>query len=118
MEARNPDSGARDLWRTELTTQYNTTRLEEWCKSHEIPEGTLQLEHLMQATKLLQLKKATMHDIEVVFDVCWLLTPSQINKLVSSYSTADYENPISPEILRAVATRVTAGGASSYWRLG
>lgn len=70
----------------------------------------------MQATKLLQLKKATMHDIEVVFDVCWLLTPSQINKLVSSYSTADYENPISPEILRAVATRVTAGGAFAQLR--
>lgn len=35
----------------------NITRLEEWCKSHDMPEGTLQLEHLMQATKLLQLKK-------------------------------------------------------------
>lgn len=29
----------------------------EWCKAHDMPEGLLQLEHLMQATKLLQLKK-------------------------------------------------------------
>lgn len=40
-----------------MQIQYNITRIEEWCKSHDIPEGTLQLEHLMQATKLLQLKK-------------------------------------------------------------
>ena len=40
-----------------MQIQYNITRIEEWCKSHNMPEGTLQLEHLMQATKLLQLKK-------------------------------------------------------------
>lgn len=34
-----------------------------------MPEATLQLEHLMQATKLLQLKKATVQDIEIVQDV-------------------------------------------------
>lgn len=44
-------------------------RLEEWCKSHEMPEATLQLEHLMQATKLLQLKKGSVQDIEIVQDV-------------------------------------------------
>lgn len=46
----------------------NITRLEEWCKAHDMPEGTLQLEHLMQATKLLQLKKASLADIEIIFD--------------------------------------------------
>jgi myosin-5 len=43
-----------------MQIQYNITRIEEWCKSHEMPEGTLQLEHLMQAIKLLQLKKVSM----------------------------------------------------------
>ena len=42
-----------------MQIQYNITRIEEWCKSHEMPEGLLQLEHLMQATKLLQLKKVS-----------------------------------------------------------
>lgn len=98
------------------------TMLLEWCKSHDMPEGLLQLEHLMQATKLLQLKKvshlkhsfgvvltryqATLGDIEILFDVCWILSPSQIQKLISQYHNADYEAPISPEILRAVAARV------------
>ena len=34
-------------WKRGLQINYNITRIEEWCKSHEMPEGTLQLEHLM-----------------------------------------------------------------------
>ncbi|KAF0439664.1 Myosin V [Gigaspora margarita] len=95
-------------WKRAMQIQYNITLIEEWCKLHEMPEGTLQLEHLMQGTKLLQLKKATLGDVEIIYDVCWMLTPSQIQKLISHYFVADYENPISPEILKAVASRVTA----------
>ncbi|GBE82549.1 Myosin-2A [Sparassis crispa] len=93
-------------WKRAMQIQYNITRIEEWCKSHDMPEGTLQLEHLMQATKLLQLKKATQADIEIIYDVCWMLTPTQIQRMCTNYYVADYENPISPEILRVVASRV------------
>ncbi|BEI98501.1 hypothetical protein CcaverHIS631_0308000 [Cutaneotrichosporon cavernicola] len=93
-------------WKRAMQIQYNITRIEEWCKAHDMPEGLLQLEHLMQATKLLQLKKATLGDIEILFDVCWILSPSQIQKLISQYHNADYEAPISPDILKAVAARV------------
>ncbi|CAG8495632.1 7285_t:CDS:10 [Ambispora gerdemannii] len=99
-------------WKRAMQIQYNITRIEEWCKSHDMPEGTLQLEHLMQATKLLQLKKATLSDIEIIYDVCWVLTPTQVQKLISHYFVADYENPISPEILKAVASRVVANDKS------
>ncbi|GAA6049040.1 hypothetical protein JCM3770_005453 [Rhodotorula araucariae] len=101
-------------WKRAMQIQYNITRLEEWCKSHDMPEGALQLEHLMQATKLLQLKKASLADIEIIFDVCWMLTPTQIQKLVANYYVADYENPISPEILRAVNGRVVAGDKNDH----
>ena len=90
-----------------MQIQYNITRIEEWCKSHEMPEGTLQLEHLMQAIKLLQLKKvcglfyrrmiliysiqSTASDIEIIYDVCWMLSPSQIQRMCSNYFVADYE---------------------------
>ncbi|KAJ7580993.1 myosin 5 [Mycena floridula] len=93
-------------WKRAMQIQYNITRIEEWCKSHDMPEGTLQLEHLMQATKLLQLKKATPADIEIIYDVCWMLSPMQIQRMCTNYYVADYENPISPEILRVVASRV------------
>ena len=77
-----------------------------------MPEGTLQLEHLMQATKLLQLKKvrrrlmpgslhfsfliflhlqATAADIEIIYDVCWMLSPMQIQRMCTNYYVADYE---------------------------
>jgi myosin-5 len=34
-------------WKRGLQINYNITRIEEWCKGHDMPEGTLQLEHLM-----------------------------------------------------------------------
>jgi len=94
-------------WKRGLQINYNITRIEEWCKSHDMPEGTLQLEHLMQATKLLQLKKATLNDIEIIQDICWMLSPNQIQKLLNQYLVADYEQPINGEIMKAVAMRVT-----------
>ncbi|KAG7092220.1 hypothetical protein E1B28_008587 [Marasmius oreades] len=101
-------------WKRAMQIQYNITRIEEWCKSHDMPEGTLQLEHLMQATKLLQLKKATPADIEIIYDVCWMLSPMQIQRMCTNYYVADYENPISPEILRVVAARVQANDRNDH----
>jgi len=40
-------------WKRGLQINYNITRIEEWCKSHEMPEGTLQLEHLMVSCSLV-----------------------------------------------------------------
>ncbi|KAL1659717.1 P-loop containing nucleoside triphosphate hydrolase protein [Schizophyllum commune] len=101
-------------WKRAMQIQYNITRIEEWCKSKDMPEGTLQLEHLMQATKLLQLKKATPADIEIIYDVCWMLSPMQIQRMCTNYYVADYENPISPEILRVVASRVQANDRNDH----
>ncbi|MCO5582985.1 hypothetical protein L7F22_036890 [Adiantum nelumboides] len=101
-------------WKRAMQIQYNIMRIDEWCKSHDMPEGMLQLEHLMQATKLLQLKKATLGDIDIIYDVCWMLTPTQIQKLISHYYSADYENPISPEILKAVASRVVPNDRNDH----
>lgn len=83
-------------WKRAMQIQYNITRLEEWCKGHEVAEATNQLEHLMQATKLLQLKKATLEDIKIIYDVCWFLAPTQVQKLIQNYSVADYEVSITP----------------------
>ncbi|KAI8330711.1 P-loop containing nucleoside triphosphate hydrolase protein [Chlamydoabsidia padenii] len=96
-------------WKRAMQIQYNITRLEEWCKSHEVADATLQLEHLMQAAKLLQLKKVTRQDIDTIYDVCWLLAPTQVQKLLQNYYVADYEDPISNDILRAVASKVSSG---------
>ncbi|KIK83700.1 hypothetical protein PAXRUDRAFT_832035 [Paxillus rubicundulus Ve08.2h10] len=101
-------------WKRAMQIQYNITRIEEWCKSHDMPEGTLHLEHLIQAIKLLQLKKATSADIEIIYDVCWMLSPMQIQRMCTNYYVAEYENPISPEILRVVASRVQANDRNDH----
>ncbi len=55
-----------------------------------------------------------MGDIEILFDVCWMLSPSQIQKLISQYHNADYEAPISADILKAVAARVRPDDKSDH----
>ncbi len=99
-------------WKRGLQLNYNVTKLEEWCKAHDIPEGSALLVHLFQVAKLLQLKKASIEDIEIIYDICYALKPSQIQKLLTQYYVADYEPPISQEILQAIAQKVREAGSS------
>lgn len=91
-----------------MQVQYNITRLEEWCKGHGLTDSIVHLEHLMQAVKLFQLRKATPDDLSIIYEACWLLTPAQVQKLLQNYQVADYEEPLSNEILRNVASRVSS----------
>lgn len=93
-------------WKRGLQLNYNVTRLEEWCKSHHIPEGSAYLVHLLQAAKLLQLRKNSPDDIDIIYDICYALKPSQIQRLISQYLVADYEIPIAPAVLKMVADKV------------
>ncbi|KAJ1548826.1 Myosin type-2 heavy chain 1 [Cladochytrium tenue] len=92
-------------WKRGVQIQYNVSRLEEWCTSHNIAEATLHLQQLLQAAKLLTLNKTSPQDIETIFDVCFLLNPTQIKKLLSLYYAADFDSPLSPELLKIVASR-------------
>lgn len=104
-------------WKRGLQINYNVTRIEEWCKAHDISEGIIQLEHIMESVKLLQLKKVTLEDIDILYDICWTLTPLQIQKLISQYLNADYEPPISDDVLNAVAARVKNNDSSTQLML-
>lgn len=92
-------------WKRGMQIQYNITRLEEWCRGKSIEQEAINLEQFMQAAKLLQVQKTSLHDIEVMYDVCHLLNKAQVKKLISVYYLSDYENPIGPEILKEVARR-------------
>ncbi|KAF7358466.1 Myosin 5 [Mycena venus] len=138
-------------WKRAIQIEYNITRIQEWCKSHDISEDTLQLEQLMQATRLIQLKKATAADIDIIDNVCWRLSPMQIQRMCTNYYVADYygistkvlrgithylncspglcysspepepmvetlqyENAVSPEVLKIVTARVLANDPNDY----
>jgi len=92
-------------WKRGMQIQYNLSRLEEWCDEHQISEGALYLERLVQAAKLLQLNKTTFEDIDIIFNVCHRLNSTQIKKLLSLYYPIDFENPISSDILRSISQR-------------
>ncbi|ODV64333.1 myosin family protein [Ascoidea rubescens DSM 1968] len=100
-------------WKRGLQLNYNVTRLEEWCKSHDIPESAGYLTHLLQAAKLLQLRKNTTEDIQIIYEICYALSPSQIQKLVSQYYIADYETPIAPEVLQVVVEKVKESSSTA-----
>ena len=93
-------------WKRGLQLNYNVTRIEEWCKSHHISEVSVCLQHILQAAKLLQLKKRIVADIDIIWDICNCLKPIQLKQLITQYSVADYEEPIAPEILQYVAEKV------------
>ena len=100
-------------WKRGLQLNYNVTRLEEWCKAHDIQDGSTYLAHLLQVSKLLQLRKNTPDDIEIIYEICYALRPVQIQKLISQYHVADYETPISPVVTKALADRVKKEGGST-----
>lgn len=100
-------------WKRGLQLNYNVTRIEEWCKSHDIPNASNYLVHLLQAAKLLQLRKNSREDIEIIFEICYALKPVQIQRLLSQYTVADYETPLDEGVLAAVADKVKEQGASS-----
>ena len=68
---------------------------------------------MLQAAKLLQLRKNTPDDIEIIYEICYALKPIQIQKLISQYYVADYETPIAPNVLQAVADRVKANDGTN-----
>lgn len=37
--------------------------------------------------------QATPADIEIIYDVCWMLSPMQIQRMCINYYVADYEVP-------------------------
>ncbi|KAI5962278.1 MYO2 [Candida pseudojiufengensis] len=92
-------------WKRGLQLNYNVTRLEEWCKSHDIEEGSSCLVHLLQAAKLLQLRKNTAEDIDIIYEICYALNSAQIHKTISAYTAADYETPVAPAVMKLVAER-------------
>lgn len=100
-------------WKRGLQLNYNITRLEEWCKSHCLPEGPDCLEHLVQTSKLLQLRKKNLEDMKIACDICTSLKPAQLHKLMSQYTIADYETPVSAELLNYFSEKVKQGASLS-----
>jgi myosin-5 len=92
-------------WRRGMQIQYNVSRIDEWCSKNDVTEGALHLEPLLQAAKLLQINKGSAEDVDIMFDMCFLLSPGQINRLLLYYQPGEDEKPVDPEIVNIVRSR-------------
>ncbi|KAJ1512880.1 Myosin type-2 heavy chain 1 [Coelomomyces lativittatus] len=95
-------------WKRGMQIQYNVSRLMEWCSQHYLNEAGIHLERMMQAAKLLQFNRAKPSNfdmyIEDLFDICFLLSPTQISKFMSN-SVSEYDAPVSSEMLTLISAR-------------
>lgn len=102
-------------WRRGVQMNYNITRIVEWCKSHHLDDIISPLEPITQSTKLLQLKKNWSEDksVDVIYDICWALNPTQIQRIISNYQPTDYEQPLEARVHQLVTSRVKESKGSS-----
>ncbi|KAJ1675854.1 Myosin type-2 heavy chain 1, partial [Spiromyces aspiralis] len=82
-----------------MQIQYNVSKIEEWCKLHEVSDNTQNLDRLLQLAKVLQMHKETPEDLEIIREVSDLLTPAQIKQILKNYKPADSEAPIPSSLI-------------------
>ncbi|KNE68519.1 hypothetical protein AMAG_12690 [Allomyces macrogynus ATCC 38327] len=96
-------------WKRGMQVQYNVARVREWCTQHGQAAAAKHLDRLAQAAKVLQLTKASPTNVDVyvddLLDVCDQLTPTQVAKLMAIYTVSEFETPLAPDVVRAVADR-------------
>ncbi|KAG5463795.1 MAG: DIL domain-containing protein, partial [Olpidium bornovanus] len=88
-----------------IQIQYNLSRIDGWCKEHDLADGSRHLQRLAQAVRLLQFQKATVADVDSMLEICHLLNASQVKQLMSNYAPTDYETAVNSELIKAIAER-------------
>lgn len=92
-------------WKRGVQIQYNVNQIEVWCDTHQVQEGFMHMEYLVQAAKLLQLSKISLEEINNAAEICYLLNVTQIKKFLSIYQPLEYENPIPTEIIQSISSQ-------------
>jgi len=90
-------------WKRGVQIQYNVNQIEVWCDTHQVQEGFMHMEYLVQAAKLLQLSKISIEEIGNAAEICYLLNTTQIKKFLSIYQPLEYENPVPTEVIQSIS---------------
>ncbi|ORX55940.1 myosin-2 [Piromyces finnis] len=92
-------------WKRGVQIQYNVNQIEVWCDTHQVQEGFMHMEYLIQAAKLLQLSKISVEEIVNAAEICYLLNTTQIKKFLSIYQPLEYENPVPTEVIQSIGSQ-------------
>lgn len=109
-------------WRTGMKIRYNTGLLKNWAADVGMPSGVqAKLEVLYEVSALLQLRKSDAEtDVKSIVDMCKLLTPTQILKIIKMYRSDDAEPPITQSFLEALtrALEEVRIAGCVWWMIG
>uniref|UniRef100_A0A8C2ZS67 Myosin VA n=1 Tax=Cyclopterus lumpus TaxID=8103 RepID=A0A8C2ZS67_CYCLU len=92
-------------WSKGLQIRYNVWHLEEWLAEREMSDcGAKEtLEPLLQAAQLLQIKKKTEADAQVICTMCSALTTAQIVKVLTLYTPViEFEERVSTTFITTI----------------
>ena len=92
-------------WSKGMQVRYNLTKVEEWARTNNIDGVSEALVESIEITKLLQVNKTRLQDVDVIYETCQKLNPLQIQKILTMYSPDDYEERIPAAVIRAVVER-------------
>ncbi|XP_055305869.1 unconventional myosin-Vb isoform X2 [Sitodiplosis mosellana] len=95
------------MWKTGMRIRYNISCLEEWARKMKMSnEITEPLTPLIQVASLLQARKETDQDVQVILDICSTLSTAQVIKILKSYTLDDCEAPIKPAFIEKLTTKL------------
>ncbi|NXE28512.1 MYO5B protein, partial [Ardeotis kori] len=92
-------------WSRGIQLRYNISQLEQWLRAEGLQQSGAreELEPLVQAAQLLQVKKVTGEDAGALCSLCTVLSPQQVVKILRAYTpAAGLEERINPSFISSV----------------
>ena len=89
------------------------SQLEDWCRlvGAESEGVASQLTPIIQASKLLQMRKTNLSDVDAICDLCTQLNALQVQKILTMYTPTDeFEGRVPEAVVVGVGERGGAAG--------
>uniref|UniRef100_A0A4W5PMI8 Myosin VB n=1 Tax=Hucho hucho TaxID=62062 RepID=A0A4W5PMI8_9TELE len=96
-------------WSTGMQLRYNISQMEEWLRGKNLHQSgaVVNIEPVIQAAQLLQVKKKTSQDAEAICSLCTSLTMQQIVKILNLYTPLnEFEERVTVSFIRNIQNRL------------
>uniref|UniRef100_A0A4W5PPP1 Myosin VB n=1 Tax=Hucho hucho TaxID=62062 RepID=A0A4W5PPP1_9TELE len=96
-------------WSTGMQLRYNISQMEEWLRGKNLHQSgaVVNMEPVIQAAQLLQVKKKTSQDAEAICSQCTALTMLQIVKILNLYTPLnEFEERVTVSFIRNIQNRL------------
>uniref|UniRef100_A0A8C7RQF8 Myosin VB n=1 Tax=Oncorhynchus mykiss TaxID=8022 RepID=A0A8C7RQF8_ONCMY len=96
-------------WSTGMQLRYNISQMEEWLRGKNLHQSgaVVNIEPVIQAAQLLQVKKKTSQDAEAICSLCTSLTMQQIVKILNLYTPLnEFEERVTVSFIRNIQVTI------------